>query len=372
MGQPGRIGRRSFLAAGAAAMALPGITRADDAPMMLPEWHPHDACVMTWCDLDALYGRTMVRGIRKEQARIARVIAKFEPVIMLASRHEMPRARRMCGPAVEVRELAVDDLWARDTLPIIQPFGRKDAVDRDVVEATGWNFNVWGEKFPGYYDADRTLAERFAAEEGLNFIRAPIISEGGAMETDGLGTLITTETCLLNPNRNPGMSKADVTAALQKYAPCREVIWLWGSEADTVTDGHVDGLARIIRPGLAVVEVTDDKEDPEYHDLQENAVRLEAARDARGEKIEVVRLNRPRWEKMPDRGRDFSASYVNSYFPNGGIVMPRFGDKVRDTVARKLFEELEPDRRVVQLAADWIGEAGGGIHCATMQIAKWT
>ena len=100
----------------------------------------------------------------------------------------------------------------------------------------------------------------------------------------------------------------------------------------------------------------------------ENAVRLEAARDHRGDKLEVVRLNRPLWENMPERGDDFSASYVNAYFPNGGIVMPMFGDKVRDEAARALFQELEPDRRVVQLPIDQIAEGGGGIHCCTMQI----
>ena len=237
-----------------------------------------------------------------------------------------------------------------------------------MVEALGWNFNAWGEKYPGLHHADRTLAQRYAQEEGLPFKRSSIVAEGGAMETDGLGTLITTETCLLNSNRNPGMTRWEVEDALKRDALCSSVIWLWGSEVDEVTDGHVDGICRFIRPGLVVTEVTDDKEDPEYHDLQENAVRLEAARDSRGEKLDVIRLNRPLWEEMPERGDDFAASYVNAYFPNGGIVMPRFGDRVRDEAARALFAELEPDRQIVQLDIDQIGEGGGGIHCCTMQI----
>ncbi|MEM1300711.1 MAG: agmatine deiminase family protein [Pseudomonadota bacterium] len=363
------INRRTMLG-GIAATALSGgpATRAEEATHLLPEWHPHERCVMTWCDNEAVYGAASVAQIRVEQACIAKAIAKFEPVTMLANSHEIGRAKKMCGPRVTVREIAVDDIWARDTMPIIQARGRKDAADRPVVEALGWNFNAWGEKYPGLYLADRTLAQRYAQEEALPFIRAPIIAEGGAMETDGIGTLITTETCLLNENRNPGMSRADVEEALKEHALCDHVIWLWGSEADYVTDGHVDGVCRIIRPGLAIAEVTDDKEDPEYSDLQENAVRLEAARDARGEKLEVIRLNRPRWEEMPERGPDFSASYVNSYFPNRGIVMPKFGDGVRDRAARRLFEELEPKRKVVQIAIDEIAEGGGGIHCCTMQI----
>lgn len=360
------LDRRTFLGALAAGAALPRTAHpAEEGAFMLPEWHPHAACVMTWCDAEGVYGPQMVRGIREEQARIAKVIAKFEPVVMLANPLELARAKRLCGPKVQVVEMAVDDLWARDTMPILRPDPRPGA---QRMLATGWNFNVWGEKYPGHYTADRTLARRYAEEEGLRFVEAPIVAEGGAMESDGVGTVITTETCLLNPNRNPALSKTEVTRALQEYCPCKEVIWLWGSEVDTVTDGHVDGLARIIRPGVVVVEVTDDKEDPEYHDLQENAVRLEAAKDARGKKLEVIRLNRPRWEEMPERGGEFAPSYVNGYFPNGGLIMPRFGDRARDIAARQLFEKLEPKREILQLDVDWIGEAGGGIHCATMQI----
>ena len=337
---------------------------------MLPEWHPHDRCVMTWCDNETVYGHDTVVQIRREQARIARAVARFEPVVMLANTHDIGDARKQCGKAVTVRELAVDDIWARDTMPFIQPRGRKDAADRPVTEALGWNFNAWGEKYPSLHHADRTLAQRYAQEEGLPFNRASIVAEGGAMETDGLGTLITTETCLLNPNRNPGMKRAEVEEALKEHALCSHVIWLWGSEVDTVTDGHVDGICRFIRPGVVVTEVTDDKEDPEYEDLIENAVRLEAARDARGEKLEVIRLNRPLWENMPERGGDFAASYVNAYFPNGGIVMPKFGDRVRDETAHDLFAKLEPDRKIIQIAVDQIAEGGGGIHCCTMQIPR--
>lgn len=354
------INRRTLMAGlGATALPLPAL--AVQESWMLPEWAPHAACVMAWCSAHDTYTPEEVARIRREQAEIAKAIARFEPVKMLVNPGDSEGTRQLAGHDVELIEMVHDDMWARDTLPV---FGRDSTDGRT---ATGWNFNVWGEKFEGY-DADRTLASRLAEYWQIPFQRSSIVCEGGAIETDGLGTLITTETCVLNPNRNPGLSRAEIEAALKAYAPAREVIWLWGSEVDEVTDGHVDGLARIIRPGLAVVEVTDDKEDPEYADLQENAVRLEAARDARGEKLEVIRLNRPRWEEMPDRGDDFAASYVNAYLPNGGIVMPRFGDTARDQAARDLFAELEPGREIVQLDIDQIAEGGGGIHCCTMQI----
>ncbi|MEL7470935.1 MAG: agmatine deiminase family protein [Pseudomonadota bacterium] len=329
---------------------------------MLPEWVPHAACVMAWCTAYSTYTRSEIARIRKEHARIARAIAEFEPLIMLANAGDEDAIANACGPKVRVVTLEHYDTWTRDTLPVI---GLGDQPGSH--HATGWNFNAWGEKFDGY-DADRTLAERYAGFAGLEFARASIIAEGGAFETDGRGTVVTTETCLLNPNRNPGMSRRDVEDAIKAYAPCENVVWLWGSEVDEVTDGHVDGIMRFFGPDIVVVEVTDDKEDPEYAELQENAVRMEAARNSRGDHYEVIRLNRPLWENMPERGPDFASSYVNSYFPNEGIVMPRFGDAGRDENARALFAELEPDRQIVQLDIDQIAEGGGGIHCCTMQI----
>lgn len=353
------IDRRTFLGTTAAA-TVPLSALASTKDWMMAEWAPHDACIMTWCAARDVYGDEGLLRIHQEQARIARAIAEFEPVAMMCNEKDLPLARGLCGPTVHVDALPVDDIWARDTMATFRWVG-------EVRTGTLWNFNAWGEKYAGY-ERDREAGQRYCDLFSIPTQTASIVAEGGAIETDGRGTLLTTETCLLNENRNPGMSREEVEAALKADAPCEQVVWLWGSEADFVTDGHVDGLARFIRPGLVVVEVSDDKEDPEYRDLQENALRLEAARDARGEPLEVIRLNRPRWEEMPDRGPDFAPSYLNSYFPNGGIIMPRFRDDIRDDAARDLFTELMPDRRIVQLEIDDIAEAGGGIHCCTMQV----
>ena len=314
-------------------------------------------CELKVDDLDS----AKVQAIRGEQVAIAKAIAEFEPVLMLVN--GTPDAYpELAGIAnLTLLQMAHYDTWVRDTLPV---FGVNS---QNGVYATGWNFNIWGEKFDGYTD-DETLAERFAAHHGMEFQAAPIIAEGGAFEADGNGTVVTTETCLLNPNRNPGMTRREVEDAIKAHAPCENVIWLWGSEVDEVTDGHVDSLMRFFGPSTVVVEVTDDKEDPEYADLQENAVRMEAARNSRGDHYEVIRLNRPLWENMPERGDQFASSYLNAYFPNGGIVMPRFGDADRDAAARDLFQRLEPNRKIVQLEIDQIAEGGGGIHCCTMQI----
>lgn len=362
------INRRMVLAAIGTSAVLPRQARTADAPIPLPaEWERHAGCVMAWCAATEVYTPDDLFAIHAEQVAIARAIAGFEPVTMLVNPMDRIAAARQLGPDIAISVMDHNDMWTRDTLPIVAvPDARQNAGSAPRT-ATGLNFNVWGEKYPGYAD-DRTLAQRFASSKAWDFRQAALVTEGGALDTDGQRTLLVTETCLLNANRNPGLTKGDIEDALHAATGADSIVWLWGSEVDMVTDGHVDSLARFIRPGLVVVEVTDDKEDPEYHDLQENAVRLEAARDARNEKLEVVRLNRPRWEEMPERGEDFAASYVNSYFPNGGIVMPRFGDDARDEAARALFAELEPDRRIVQLDIDAVGECGGGIHCLTMQI----
>ncbi|MEM9140803.1 MAG: agmatine deiminase family protein, partial [Pseudomonadota bacterium] len=243
-------------------------------PVMPAEWAPHDACVMTWCNAADVYGDEMLPWIHNDQVKIAKAVAQFEPVIMLANPEAAPEAAQRLGQTADIVEMACHDTWARDTLPTM-------AAGEDGLTGTLWNFNVWGEKYGGY-GADRTLGARFSGAFDVAARTAPIVAEGGALESDGIGTIITTETCLLNPNRNPGMTKRDVEEALLEYAPGTKVVWLWGSEADTVTDGHIDGIMRFIRPGLAVAEVTDDTEDPEYDELQENLARLRAARDARG------------------------------------------------------------------------------------------
>ncbi len=325
------------------------------------EWEPHQGCVMAFNDASGTYGNRAMRQIQLEQATIANAIATFEPVTMLINPAQRNRAQKILNPTIELVEMAHYDIWTRDTLPTIA-YGPENSQI-----AVNWNFNVWGEKYRGY-GRDRGLAARFASANGLENQLAPIVGEGGAIEVDGQGTLVTTETCLLNANRNPGMSRAEVEEGLRQMTGAHNIIWLKGSEADTVTDGHIDALMRLIRPGVALVEITDDPLDPEFADLHENLARMRKARDANGQPFEVHVLKRPDWDIMPERGNDFSSSYINSYFPNGGIVMPKFGDPQADAAAHALLQALEPDRHIIQIDTSEICEGGGGIHCNTMQI----
>ncbi len=328
---------------------------------MPAEWETHARCVMAFSSAWNHFDAREIDAIRAEQAVVAKAIRQFEPVTMLTNAEDMEDARQLCGNDIDLLELAHYDIWSRDTLPTVVH------ANSGLLWAIGWNFNVWGEAYDGY-DSDRDLAERFAERSNFPFRQSSIVTEPGAFDVDGAGTVITTETALLDPRRNDGATRTDVEEEFRRFLGAENVIWLKGSESDVITDGHVDGLAKLLAPGKAVVEITDDPDDPEYKDLQENRRRFEEAAYAGVQSFEIHPVLRPRREYLPAHGDDFAASYVNCYIANGGIVMPRFGDWERDEAAKDLFSKLSGGLPVVQVSVHQICEGGGGIHCNTQQI----
>jgi agmatine deiminase len=357
-----RMNRRSFNK-GLAAAALTGTVAARaETPFRMPaEWAAHERCVMAFCAAWETFDKGGINAIRIEQAQIAKAIAQFEPVTILANPEDVTEASKLCGPSVTVLEMLHYDVWTRDTLPTIVKAA--DGTRR----AIGWNFNAWGGKFDGQYADDLGLAERFADSSGMAFEKAGMVIEGGSIEVDGNGLLITTETAILNPNRNPGMTKADAEAEWKRLLGVTKILWLYGSDVDEVTDGHVDGAVKFLTPDHLVAEHTDDRDDLEYHELRDNLARLNGLTGADGRPVEVHRLLRPRHERIGKRGDDFAGSYVNCYIANEGIVLPKFGDEERDEAARALFEKLS-GRPAVSVSIDTIVEGGGGIHCNTQQM----
>jgi agmatine deiminase len=356
------MNRRSFnKGLAASALVRTGSARAETSFHMPPEWAAHERCVMALCAAWETFDKGDVEDIRSEQAQVAKAIAQFEPVTVLANPEDTIEASKLCGSSVTVLEMLHYDVWARDTLPTIVMAA--DGARR----AIGWNFNAWGGKFDGQYADDLGLAERFAKDSGMAFEKAGIVMEGGGIETDGAGLLITTETAILNPNRNPGMTKREAESEWKRLLGVTRVVWLYGSDVDEVTDGHVDGAVKFLAPGHLVAEHTDDRDDPEYHELQDNLARLKGLTGADGRPVEVHRLLRPRFDLIGERGDDFAGSYVNCYIANRGIVMPKFGDGERDEAARALFEKLS-GRPAVSVSIDAIVEGGGGIHCNTQQM----
>ncbi|KUJ65897.1 peptidyl-arginine deiminase [Streptomyces albus subsp. albus] len=326
---------------------------------MPDEAHPHELTYMSWPTREIW--ASDIYGVRDDIAGIARAIAEFEPVALLANEQDAKAARRACGSGVEVVPIPVDDLWMRDIGPtfVLGPQG---------IAGVDLNFNGWGNK--QVHRRDSQVAREILHDERVKRIQAPITGEGGSIEIDGAGTLMATESSLVNANRNPGRSRDDIERALKNLFGVTTVIWVDGVRGHDITDYHIDALARFSEPGVVVMSTPDEHAPRDiWTDAYDQARKtLDKTVDARGKRLEIVELPEP--VDIGRRGKDFLASYVNYYVVNGGVVMPRFGDKRADSDAASIVRELYPGRKVVQVPVDTLGEGGGGIHCSTQQLPK--
>jgi len=324
---------------------------------MPAEWHRHDGCWMAWPCRRELWGERLAAACRA-YATVARAIARFEPLTMLARAEDAPAASELCGRAVRVVTQPLDDSWMRDIGPSFV-IGRRGGV-----AGVDWRFNAWGGKYEEYA-RDAKVAEAVLRRAGMQRFAAPLVLEGGSIHVDGEGTLLTTEQCLLNPNRNPDLDRAGIEEQLAAHLDVSRFIWLGGGLEDDETDGHIDNLACFAAPGVVVALSASDPADGNHAVLQDNLDRLRAARDARGRTLEIVTIEQPPARRAG--GVRLSLSYINFYLANGAVVMPSFDAPPYDATARETLERLFPGREVVQLPALDIVAGGGGIHCITQQ-----
>jgi agmatine deiminase len=324
--------------------------------------------------------RDGARPAQEAFAAVANAIAATEPVTMAVGAAQLERARAQLDPSVAVVELETDDAWMRDIGPsfVVDGAGGRRGVD--------WIFNAWGGLDGGRYapwDRDDRAAAAICEREGVERYRAPLVLEGGSIHVDGQGTLLTTEQCLLHPNRNPTRSRHQIEADLRDHTGAETIIWLdqgvWLDE----TDGHVDNLACFVRPGVVALTWTDVRHDPQHAISTDARRRLEAATDARGRQLEVHLLPQPRPRAMSDDeaaglervagtkerpgGARLAASYVNFYLANGQVIVPRL-DPALDDEAASIVGALYPDRRVVGIETREVLLGGGNIHCITQQV----
>ncbi|WP_193370865.1 agmatine deiminase family protein [Pelagibius marinus] len=332
-------------------------TPADDGFFMPAEWAPHERCWMAWPCRDSLWGEGLAAA-RAAHAAVAKAISGFEPVTMLANAEELEEAQAQCGPGVTCQAMPLDDSWMRDSGPSFVIDGKGGIAGVD------WRFNAWGGKFQPY-DQDALTAERLLAQLEVSRYAAPLVLEGGSIHVDGEGTLLTSEECLLNPNRNPDLGRADIEDLLRRYAGVERFVWLGEGLDKDDTDGHVDNIACFVRPSVVMAVTCDDPADRNHAILKDNLARLAKAKDARGRALEVIELPLPREPRYVD-GQRLALSYVNYYIANGGVVMPRFGD-ANDAPAFEIVSRAFPERKVVQVEASAILVGGGGIHCITQQ-----
>ncbi len=324
------------------------------------EWHPHRRCWMAWPSNTAGYSGRFAQA-REAAGRVAAAIARFEPVIMLANEADVAQAQALCGPSVEVQAAPIDDGWFRDNGPsfVIDGKGGLRGVD--------WDFNGWGNK-PGVpFARDCAVTKLILAREGIGRVAAPMILEGGSFHVDGEGTLLTTGQCLLNPNRNPGLSKAGIERQLKDYLGVDKVIWLNRGVVDDFTDGHIDLLAAFVKPGVVLALGCADSADANYPAIQENLEILRATRDAKGRAFEVIEVPQPSAEYNEATGTRLGLSHLNFYLANGGLILPDFGTPKSDTAALGLFREVFKDLEIVPVPSRDLLYAGGNIHCITQQ-----
>ena len=324
-----------------------------NAPL-LPEWAPHQA-VWIGFPSDPELWLSDLKPAQQEVAAFAEAVhsdGKGEEVWLVAS-HEgaASAARSLCEFATVIVE-PFGDIWLRDTGPIVAGSGNQ-------LWAQGFRFNGWGGKYE--LAGDDTIGQRLAGHSGLHYAQADWILEGGAIDHDGLGTVITTEQCLLNPNRNPGLSKKDVEALLKRDLGFERVVWLGQGLLNDHTDGHVDNLARFVAPGRVAIS-TPTKDDPN------EAVFRDIARRVAEADLDIATLPSPGLVTNVD-GDIVPASYMNFYIGNAAVVVPQYGAP-NDLAAVEAIQALLPDRVAIGLRADHILTGGGSFHCISQQVPK--
>lgn len=353
-------------------------TPAADGFRMPGEFDPHQGTWMLWPERPDNW-RWGAKPAQAAYADVARAISEFERVTMCVSPGQFANARQVLPEAVRVVEMTSNDAWVRDCGPsfLINDAGEVRGVD--------WRFNAWGGLESGLYspwDQDDMVGQKILELENVARYAAPLILEGGSIEVDGDGTLLTTRECLLNHDRNPDLGLAEIEAQLGEYLGISKIIWLEKGVYNDETEGHIDNLARFARPGVVMLDWTDDTTDPQYPISLDAFQRLSQATDARGRKLEVIKLPQPGPLHMThdeSRGVDvvegtqpreaglrLAASYVNFYLCNGAVIMPLLDERT-DGVATDLIQRAFPDRRVVGVAAREILLGGGDIHCITQQ-----
>ena len=326
---------------------------------MPAEWVPHECCWMAWPSREDQWVDGLAAA-QKTYVEVARAIRRFEPVRMVAEPHCAKAAREECGANIEVIPFPIDDPWMRDSGPTF-------LAHRNGTHAgTAWRFNAWGGKSPEYADNAR-LARRVLKFAGVPGYQSSLCLEGGAIHTDGEGTIITTESVVLNANRNPGISKQAAERELCDALGASKVIWLPGDPDGLhvdITDGHVDGLISFAKPGVVIYESDPRASGAALQLIADNRRALEEAVDARGRRLQIISMDDAYEVQTPHRM--FCRSYVNFYIANGGIVMPAFGVP-EDARARAAVKAAFPDREIVQIDITHLASGGGGIHCITQQ-----
>ncbi|SDT10594.1 agmatine deiminase [Streptomyces sp. TLI_053] len=307
--------------------------------------------------------------MQRDVANLAKEISRFEPVVMVIGPELVASAAPLCDTGavpgsrgITFLPVSNDDLWIRD-------FGPTFLVGQGTVAGLDTNFNGWGKTGTSYernFARDARAAAALLAHYGIARVRAPFTGEGGSLETDGQGTMLATVSSLVNPNRNPGLSRAEVERRLKSSLGAEKVIWLAGLAGQDITDGHIDCVARFSAPGRVILGRPGPGSAPMWLDVCTEAERvLQTATDARGRALTIVELPGPDHSRIRGTGPAFLSSCTNHCTVNGAVLVPQFGHAEADEAARAILAAEYPGRTVVPVVVDAVAAGGGGIHCAT-------
>jgi agmatine deiminase len=331
---------------------------------MPAEWEPQEAVWLSWPHKRSTWPGNF-RPIPKKFAEIVTAISRFELVRINCATEFEPRAKRLCAQAgadmerVEFFNHPTDDTWCRDHGPIFVKHGKTGEV-----AVTDWDYNAWGGKYPPF-DRDNAIPPRIARALGLRRFERAMVLEGGSIEVNGAGLLLTTEACLLNPNRNPSLSRTEIQQALRDTLGVHTILWLREGIVGDDTDGHVDDLTRFFAADGMVTAVERNKRDANYPMLAENLARLRAMRTPSGKKFRLAELPMP--APLHRKGVRLPASYANFLVINGAVLMPAFRQPRRDAEAREVLADCFPGRQIVPIDCVELVWGLGTLHCISQQ-----
>jgi agmatine deiminase len=339
---------------------------------MPAEWEPHEATWMAWPVRERTW-KDKFPLIPEVIAVIGAVISRGEKLKLVVQSEEVEaHARQLLNEKkadlanVEFHRHPTNDSWIRDNGPIFVEETYRASPDTEPIVkkvALDWAFNAWGEKYPPW-DDDNALPLRLAAAHDWTILQPGMVLEGGSIDVNGVGCLLTTEACLLNPNRNPAMSREEIEATLQKWLGVEKILWLHRGIVGDDTDGHIDDIARFVNSATLVIAQETYTNDENYALLRENKERLESMTDTRGNSFEIIDLPMP--QPLLYNGERIPATYSNFLITNAHVLVPVF-NQPSDAAVLDLFRQLWPDRCISGINVADLVVGGGAIHCQTQQ-----
>lgn len=353
---------------GGSALSESLLAKNDASSVFLTMPEESDEHQRTWMSFvanDYIWSRRQIPEVKRNLALIAKTVAKYEPVSMLVSAHDYDEAAFLTGDSdannypIDFIKFESDDLWLRDTGPtfVKGSDGKKYGVN--------FNFNGWGGKQEHRLDAQ--VADFISNRANAIVKTSTLTLEGGCFEVDGAGTAIMTKSCIVNENRNPGISESEIESELKELLGLNKIIWLEGIIGKDITDAHTDFYARFTRPGEVIVSRDNYRHSFDYAITRKNIEVLKNSVDANGNTLEVTVLDTPDKINTKFGSSDFAAGYIGYYVCNRAVIAQKFGDKKADNRTRSILQKAFPSRVIEQIAIDGIASGGGSIHCATQQ-----